>query len=129
LKDVEDFTMIFQAFIKDMVKVLSPAGCKVILKFFSLMQYSSHIGIDQKTLAEELELSIRSINGAIKELLNMSVIIGYADPQDRRRQVYIVNPHGAWKGDLNKRKKVLKDNPNQYKMFAEHDKTTEHSLL
>lgn len=129
LKGVEEFTMLFQVFIKDMVTHLSPSGCKVLLKFFSLMQYSSHIGVDQKTLSEELHLSVRSINGAVRELTNLNVIIGYKDPQDNRRQVYMMNPHGAWKGDLRKRKKIIKENPNQYKMFEAEGKQTQHSLL
>jgi hypothetical protein len=112
-KDFPEFVMLFQAAGMHLFKVLSPGACKVLGYMFSMMQFSNHIGIDQKSISEELDLSLRTVNGAIKELEVRNVIISYKDPQDTRRKVYMVNGHAAWKGKAFKLKKHLKDNPNQ----------------
>lgn len=118
-KGVPEFYFVFQQVAKNLAKKLSPSGCKVMLYMMSLMEYSNHIGCDQKTIAEELELSIRSVNGAVKELKEMAVIINYKDPQDRKRNVYMINPHSAWKGKISNRQKFIKsqEDKNQLKMF------------
>ena len=107
-KDVPDFVFLFQKVGLDVSKKLTPASCKVLLYMISSMQYSTHIGCDQKTLAEQLDLSLRSVSGAIKELKEMNIILSYPDPQDRKRNVYMINPHSAWKGSIHKRKKYIK---------------------
>jgi predicted transcriptional regulator len=107
-KGVPEFVFLFQSIGKDLAKKLTPSACKVLLYMVSLMEYSNHVGCNQGTLAEELELSVRSVNGAIKELRDMAVIISYKDPQDRKRNVYMVNPHSAWKGKMSKRQAFLK---------------------
>lgn len=107
-KGVPEWTMLFQAVGRDLAKKLTPSGCKVLLYMISLMEYSNHIGCDQSTIAEDLEMSLRSVNGAVSELKAMGVIILYKDPQDRKRNVYMINPIHAWKGKMHKRQKVLK---------------------
>ena len=43
-----------------------------------------------------------------------NIIISYDDPQDKRRNVYIMNPNTAWKGTEKERRKVIKRiNPDQ----------------
>lgn len=117
-KGTPDFVFLFQIVSKELSKKLTPSACKVLLYMISLMEYSNHIGCDQTTLAEELELSLRSVNGAVKELKDMAVIMQYKDPQCRKRNVYIVNPHSAWKGHIRKRVKFLKEqNKNQTSLF------------
>jgi DNA-binding MarR family transcriptional regulator len=107
-KGVPDWVMMFQVVSKDLSKKLTPAGCKVLLYMISLMQYSNHIGVNQNTMAEDLEMSLRSVNGAVKELKEMGVVLSYKDPQDKTRNVYMINPHSAWKGKAQKRQNVLK---------------------
>ena len=117
-KGTPDFVFLFQTVGKELAKKLTPSACKVLLYFISLMEYSNHIGCDQKTLTEELELSLRSVSGAIKELKEMAVIMHYKDPQDRKRNVYMINPHSAWKGKITKRVKFLKEqDKNQTSLF------------
>lgn len=107
-KGVPDWIMMFQAVGRDLAKKLTPSGCKVLLYMISLMQYSNHIGCNQSTIAEDLEMSERSVNRAINELKEMGVVLSYKDPQDRTRNVYIINPVHAWKGKMHRRQKVLK---------------------
>lgn len=116
-KDVPEFVMLFQEAGKHLFKNLSPGACKVLGYMFSMMQYSNHVGTDQKTFSEELNLSIRTVNGAIRELILCNVILKYKDPQDGRRMVYMINGHAAWKGKIQKRQKHLKENPKQTKLF------------
>ena len=108
-KGVPEWVMLFQAAIGgDLINKLTPSGCKVFLKMISLLQWSNFIGCDQSTLAEDLDMSERSVNRAVSELKEFGVIISYKDPQDRKRNVYMINPIHAWKGKMNKRQKVLK---------------------
>lgn len=119
-KGVPDFVFLFQVVSKELAKDLSPSACKVILYFISMLQYGNHVGCDQTTLAEELGLTVRTINGAVAELKLKNVIMSYNDPQDKRRKVYMINPHQAWKGEMHKRQKVLKEaDKDQFKLFAE----------
>lgn len=108
-KGIPDFVFLFQIIGKELAKKLTPSACKVLLYMVSAMEYSNHVGCNQSSLAEDLDLSIRSVNGAIKELKDMSVILIYKDPQDKKRNVYMVNPHSAWKGKISKRQKFIKD--------------------
>lgn len=107
-KGVPEWTMMFQEVGRDLAKRLTPTACKVLLYMISLMEYSNHIGCDQKTLSEDLEVSLRSVSGAIAELKEMKVVLSYKDPQDRKRNVYMINPVHAWKGKMHKRQKALK---------------------
>ena len=118
-KDIPDFVMLFQIAGKSLFKILTPGACKVFGYMLSIMQYSNHIGCDQYTFSEELKLSLRTVNGAIKELKELNVIIGYKDPQDNRRMVYMINGHAAWKGQVKLRQKHLKENKNQLNIFKE----------
>jgi predicted transcriptional regulator len=108
-KGVPEFVFMFQLIGKELAKKLTPSACKVLLYMVSLMEYSNHVGCNQTTLAEDLELSLRSVSRAIKELKDMAVILDYKDPQDRTRNVYMVNPHSAWKGKISKRQKFIKE--------------------
>jgi transcriptional antiterminator len=85
---------------------------------FGKLQYSNHIGVDQKTMSEELGVTTRTIAQSIKELTEAKILIVYNDIQDKRRNVYIINPHQAWKGTFKERtKKMAQLNLNQTKLI------------
>lgn len=118
-KDTPEFVMLFQAAGRNLFKILTPGACKILGYMFSMMQYGNHIGTDQKTFSEELNLSLRTVNGAISELKKLNVIISYQDPQCRKRNVYMINGQAAWKGEARKRKAHLKQfDKNQLEMFT-----------
>jgi predicted transcriptional regulator len=128
-KDIPPFVMLFQAVNVTLSKELSPSSCKVLLYLISLMQYSNHIGCDQQTVAEELNLSLRSVNGAVGELKTRKIIIEYKDPQDKRRNVYLINPLQSWKGSFKERIKVMKENKEQLQLdFKEEQKPKQISI-
>lgn len=106
-KDIEDFVMLFQKITEQAIKNLKPASAKVMLYMLCKLQWSNHIGINQITMAEECDISKPSIARAIRELLELKIIITTPDPQDKRRNIYIINPYSAWKGKVKHRKKAI----------------------
>mgnify|MGYP003375970438 CR=1 FL=1 len=109
-----DFTMMFHATGMMVVKEIQPASLSVFWLFLCKLPYSNHIGINQNTIAEETTLSIASVKRAVKELKEKKLIISYADQQDSRRLVYMINPVIAWRGDNVKRMKKVKEIVQQY---------------
>jgi len=117
-KNIPDFAMMFQKVIDKVILDLTPGSCKVFLYMIGKLQYSNHIGVDQTTMSEECKLSMPTIKRAIKELQSLSILIPYKDLQDKRRNVYIINPHTAWKGTFKHRNKAIKqiESDNQLKL-------------
>lgn len=115
-----DFVMLFQKVIQYTIKELSPSSSKLILLFISKLEWSNQIGMNIETIKEEANMSINSVEKALKELKAKDIIVSMKDPQDCRRNVYLVNPIAIWKGDLFKRKKAIKEMPkNQLDLFKD----------
>ena len=61
--------------------------------------------------------SSKTIVQGIKELIELNVVITLPDIQDKRRNVYYINPYQSWKGKVFNRlkaiKKFLELDPNQ----------------
>jgi hypothetical protein len=53
-------------------------------------------------------LSLPTVKRCVEELMEQHIIIKYQDPQDKRRNVYMVNPQIMWKGKNKERKKIIK---------------------
>lgn len=107
---IEDFVMLFQGAVQEMLKgEMGKSTLAVFIYFLGKLDYGNHIGIDQKTIAEENNLSLATIKIiVIPELLRLNMIIRYNDIQDNRRNVYIINPRIAWKGTNKRRREVKK---------------------
>lgn len=108
IKNEDDFIMLFQKITEQAIKNLKPATAKIMLYMLCKLNWSNQIGIDQLTMAEECLISLPSVQRAIKELLDLHIIISIPDPQDKRRHIYLINPHQAWKGQEHRRKKAIK---------------------
>lgn len=102
---------------------LTPSGNKVLMYLLSLSEFENFISIDQKTLNEELNISLSSAEKAIKELIDNGIIIKVKHPSDKRRNDYFLNPMQAWKGKTLNRKisiaKFQKENQYQLSLFGE----------
>jgi len=102
---------------------LTPSGNKVLMYLLSLSEFENFISIDQKTLNEELNISLSSAEKAIKELIDNGIIIKVKHPSDKRRNDYFLNPMQAWKGKTLNRKmsiaKFQKENQFQLSLFGE----------
>jgi hypothetical protein len=100
IPNAPEFSIIWNAVGLLVSKNLNSSAIHVLYCFMNLSQYSNHIGIDQKTIAENTNLSLATIERAIKELKEANIILPYQDVQDRRRNVYIINDVVMWKGKL-----------------------------
>jgi DNA-binding MarR family transcriptional regulator len=118
---LEPNIMVFQSFAYLAATKLKPSTNKVLMYLFSLSAYENYIGIDIKTLSEELSLTERSIITGLKELEVNNVILKFKHPIDKRRHDYFINPIAAWKGNSFTRKttirKVETETPGQLNLF------------
>lgn len=102
---------------------LSPSANKILMYFLSISEFENYVGIDQKSLHEELGLSLRSAEYGIKELCDNGIIIRVKHLSDKRRNDYFINPMQAWKGKTLNRKialaKINQEAENQLHLFGE----------
>ena len=102
---------------------LSPSANKVLMFFLSISSFENYVGVDQNTIANEINMSRSSVEKGIKELTDNGVIIKTLHPSDHRRKDYFINPMHAWKGKMLNRKIKLSDlhqqDPDQLHLFGE----------
>ena len=116
----EPFTILFQASTFAMGREISPSASKLLINLCGCVGYGNIItkGIDE--LAEHMRYSRRQIERAFKELVGYDVLFESKHPQDKRINVYHLNAHQSWKGDIKERKKRISaqpHNPNQLDIF------------
>lgn len=103
------YIMFYQAINLELVKILSNAGCKVLMYLMSKLQYDNYIGVDQITIMEDLGYKRpKSIGDGIKELVKYNIVLILPDLTDKRRNVYYINPYQSWKGQVAKRIEIVK---------------------
>ena len=114
--------MVFQTFAYLAATKLKPATNQVLMLFFSKSVYEGFIGMDVKTISEELTITERSVISALNELVDNNIIIRVQNTADRRRNDYFINPMAAWKGNSYTRKtslsKLEKIDPAQLKIMG-----------
>lgn len=104
-----NYVMFYQAVNLELVKILKPNACKVLLYLMSKTQYDNYVGVNQETIQEELDYNSKtSVVNAINELKQLNIIISIPDVQDKRRNVYFINPYQSWKGKVAKRIDAVK---------------------
>jgi hypothetical protein len=104
-----NYVMFYQAVNLELVKILKPNACKVLLYLMSKTEYDNYIGVNQETIQEDLDYKSKdSIINAIKELKSYNIIISMPDIVDKRRNVYFINPYQSWKGKVAKRIEAVK---------------------
>jgi hypothetical protein len=105
-----NYVMFYQAVNLELVKILKPNACKVLLYLMSKTGYDNYVGVNQETIQEELDYSSKtSVVNAINELKSYNIIISMPDLIDKRRNVYFINPYQSWKGKVAKRIEVVKN--------------------
>lgn len=113
-----DFVQIFQATSLMASGRINPSSLAVFFHLICKLAFSNHVGIDQKTISKEIKMGLSTVKKAIKELLTENMIISYQDPQDNRRNIYIMNPHMVWRGREESRIATIKKiDPSQMKLF------------
>lgn len=110
--------MVFQAFAYLSATELKPSTNRILMLLFAQSAYENFIGMDVKTISEDLKMSERSVIRGLNELEKNNIIIKYKHPSDKRRHDYFINPTASWKGNSFTRNKMIKStDPNQLEMF------------
>lgn len=125
---IPDYVQLFQEAIRRIVAGdgMSLITYRVFLFLLGSMEYQNFIGIDIKTLAETLNVSVPSVDRAMKQLKELNIIISIKDTLDKRRNAYMLNPKAAWRGKAKnyiatvKQMKNLQDPGQTSILFPEH---------
>jgi DNA-binding MarR family transcriptional regulator len=114
---------LFQTAANVAATTLTPSANKILMYILSIAEFENFLSMDQKTLNENLGISLRAVEYGIKELIDNGIIIKVKHPSDKRRNDYFLNPMQAWKGKtLNKKIAIVqffKDNGTQLSLFGE----------
>lgn len=113
--------MVFQAFAYLSATKLKASTNRILMLLFAQSAYENYIGMDIKTIAEELKISERSVINGLNELEVNNIIIKFKHPSDKRRHDYFINPTASWKGNSFTRKKtidsIVKTDHDQLELF------------
>jgi len=99
--------MVFQLSARMCAIRMTGSSCRIVLFLIGKGAYENLLGIDQQTIAEELNLSLRAVNGGIKELIEANIVQTIQSSNDKRRIEYFINPAFSWKGHSYSRKKRI----------------------
>jgi predicted transcriptional regulator len=115
-----DFVMIYQEVGKKVLEgAISLSTSKVFFYLIMNIGFENFIGIDLKSISENIKMPLPTVKKTMKELKEIGILISIKDSFDTRRNVYRFNPVVAWKGKVNNRSKAIKENPAQIKMFGD----------
>jgi len=87
---------------------LSGGEYRILFYLISLVGYNNFIGIDIKSISENLEIHEKTIIKAISKFVEMNVVIKIPNLIDRRRHDYFINMEMFWKGSPEHRNKTIK---------------------
>jgi hypothetical protein len=100
---------------------LNASANRILMYFFSKSAYENYVGIDVKTLMEELSVSKPTVVNALKDLEDNNILIKFQNVNDKRRHDYFINPITAWKGNSFTRQKninaIKEKDPTQLNLF------------
>lgn len=114
----ETFTILFQASTLAIGRDITPSASKLLLNLCGFVQYGNIIGKTVDELAEHLKYSRRQIERALKELVDLKVLLKQQHPVDKRATQYFINAYQSWKGNVKDRKKYIASiDPNQLRLF------------
>lgn len=119
VKENEPFVKVFQRAIPYAISTMTPAGCKMVLYFLGASVYGNYVQVDQTIIGKELNLSRQSVNKGLKELLEFGMITVIQEPNDKRRNNYLINPFLAWKGNPSDRKKTITEGKERFTRFPQ----------
>lgn len=114
----EDFIMLYQEVGKKILEGnILLSTCKVFFYLIMNINFENFIGIDLKSISENIKMPLPTVKVAMKQLKDYGMLISIKDTFDTRRNVYRLNPIVAWKGKVRNRMKTMKENPAQMKIF------------
>lgn len=114
----EAFTLMFQGISRAISRKISPSASKMLLYFMAVVEYDNYIFLGRKEMSEELGYSLRQVDRALIELVDMKVVFKAQHPRDSRVIIYSLNPYQSWKGEVKARaKKISNSDPGQLELF------------
>lgn len=114
----EAFIMIYQEIGKKILEGdISLSAVKLFYYMANHMQFENFIGIDLKTISENIKMPLSTVKEAMRDIKDMGLVISIKDNFDNRRNVYRINPVVAWKGKVKNKKKIAIIDPAQTAMF------------
>ncbi len=87
---------------------LTSASYRIFFHLIALTEYENFISVDIKTIAQNLNLSERTVIRGIKDLEQINIILKTPHINDKRRHEYFLNPTTVWKGNSDARTKKIK---------------------
>lgn len=94
------FTIMFDGTLEGLAKQgLTGVEWSVFALLVSRSRFENWVAMDQLTLAEELGCTKQQVNKAIKKLRSLDVVQVYKAPDDKRRNIYRLNPAKCWRGN------------------------------
>lgn len=105
--------MVFQTFAYLSATQLMPSSCKILMLFFSKLEYGNYIGMDLQTIADEIKMSKSAVEKGMRELKENNIVIQTKNFQDGRRLDYFLSPISSWKGNAYDRNKTIKKMKNE----------------
>ena len=115
--------IVFQAAAYLCATKLNASVNRILMFFFAKSGYENYIGVDVKTICEELEMSKPTVCDGLKLLEENNILIKFQNLHDKRRHDYFINPVSALKGNSFTRDKKLKlmseKDPKQLELFGE----------
>jgi len=112
-KPYKDYAVVFQPMLYYLIVTakVSQSAIFIVSYLFSIVGFENTLSFTQIGIAEKLNISRKTVNKAIKKLLELKVIEVYSDLNDKRINTYRLNPQLLWKGKESNRKKALKNTP------------------
>jgi hypothetical protein len=107
-----DSTFVLQSFAQTMLKNrkrLSTTAKDLIFYFIGYVGYGNWIGMNIETICEELGKKRSIVLHGLKQLKEINLIVSVPDQQDKRRNVYWINPNAMYRGSAIERTKQIKE--------------------
>jgi len=120
IKPKKVYTPEYVALFQDMASkfsrdiILSGGEYRVLFYLISLVGYQNFIGIDIKSIGENLGMHEKTISKVITKLVKYNIVIKMENLNDKRRNDYFVNMDMFWKGSPMDRSKVKKKLESKY---------------
>lgn len=90
-------------------KIIGNTAQTILWVFISYMKFGNFIGLNIDTICDIVGKKRSIVHKSMKELKDCNIIKVIEDSQDKRRNLYWVNPESMWKGNALDRIKKIKE--------------------
>jgi len=87
---------------------MSGGEYRILWYLVGLTEYNNFLGIDIKSISENLQIHEKTIIKAINKFVEMNVVMKLINPTDRRRHDYFINMEMFWRGSPEHRNTTIR---------------------